>query len=148
MVGQSDRATVDAAAWNEAVAREAVIRELASVEQFSPSEVMRACRQLGVKRARLYQLIKAYRERPVTSSLLGRRTGPPRGVRLLPEEVEAVIEEALRDFYKSRQILAHPDWTAAAALPENRRSRVLARLMDAALASRLSNLSAQLEAVQ
>ena len=103
MVGQADRATVDAAAWNEAVAREALIRELASVEQFSPSEVMRACRQLGVKRARLYQLIKAYRERPVTSSLLGRRTGPPRGVRLLPEEVEAVIEEALRDFYKSRQ---------------------------------------------
>ena len=48
----------------------------------------------------------------------------------------------------ARQILAHPDWTAAAALPENRRSRVLARLMDAALASRLSNLSAQLEAVQ
>jgi hypothetical protein len=47
----------------------------------------------------------------------------------------------------ARQILAHPDWTAAAALPENRRSRVLARLMDAALASRLSNLSAQLEAV-
>ena len=42
----------------------------------------------------------------------------------------------------------HPDWTAAAAPPENRRSRVLARLMDAALASRLSNLSAQLEAVQ
>ena len=48
----------------------------------------------------------------------------------------------------ARQILAHPDWTAAAAPPENRRSRVLARLMDAALASRLSNLSAQLEAVQ
>jgi hypothetical protein len=48
----------------------------------------------------------------------------------------------------ARQILAHPDWTVAAALPENRRSRVLARLMDAALASRLSNLSAQLEAVQ
>jgi hypothetical protein len=48
----------------------------------------------------------------------------------------------------ARQILAHPDWTAAAALPENGRSRVLARLMDAALASRLSNLSAQLEAVQ
>jgi hypothetical protein len=48
----------------------------------------------------------------------------------------------------ARQILAHPDWTGAAARPENRRGRVLARLMDAALASRLSNSSAQLEAVQ
>ena len=103
MVHQADKSTVDAAAWNEAVAREAVIRDLVSIDQFSHSDVLRACRQLGVKRARLYQLIKAYRERPVTSSLLGRRTGPPRGVRLLSEEVEAVIEDALRDFYKSRQ---------------------------------------------
>src|SRR5208283_3316583 len=103
MVRQADRATVDAAAWNEAVAREAVIRELVSVETYSRGDVVRACRQLGVKRARLYQLIKAYRERPVTSSLLGRRSGPPRGVRLLPEEVEAVIEEALQNFYKSRE---------------------------------------------
>jgi putative transposase len=103
MVHQADKSTVDAADWNEAVAREAVIRDLVSIDQFSHSDVLRACRQLGVKRARLYQLIKAYRERPVTSSLLGRRTGPPRRVRLLPEEVEAVIEDALRDFYKSRQ---------------------------------------------
>lgn len=37
----------------------------------------------------------------------------------------------------ARQILAHPDWIAAAALPEKRRGRVMARLMDAALAARL-----------
>lgn len=34
----------------------------------------------------------------------------------------------------AREILAHPDWIAAASLPQRRRGRVLARLMDAALA--------------
>src|SRR5208283_5506517 len=48
----------------------------------------------------------------------------------------------------ARHILAHPDWTVAAALPEIRRGRVLARLVDAALASSLSGSSAQLQAVQ
>ena len=103
MVRQADKATVEAAAWKEAVAREAVIRELASVEQSSPTDVMRACRELGLKRARLYQLIKAYRERPVTSSLLDREPGRGRGRRLPPEDAEAVIAEALRDFYETRQ---------------------------------------------
>jgi putative transposase len=103
VVFKVDNSSVGAAAWDEAVAREAVIRDLASADRLDRSEAMRACRQLGIKRTRLYELVKAYRERPVTSSLLARPTGSPRGTRLLPEEIEAVIAEALRDFYKSRQ---------------------------------------------
>ena len=74
-----DKSSVDAAVWKEAVAREAVIRALASSDQPNRAEVLRACRQLGLKRARLYQLLKAYRVRPVTSSLLVRPAGTPRG---------------------------------------------------------------------
>jgi putative transposase len=103
-VGQElDKSSVDAAAWKEAVAREAVIRALVSSDQPSRVEILRACRQLGLKRARLYQLLKAYRARPVTSSLLVRPTGTPRGARRLPMETEAVVAEALQGFYETSQ---------------------------------------------
>lgn len=98
-----DKSSVDAAAWKEAVAREAVIRGLVSSEQPSRVEILRACRELGLKRARLYQLLKAYRARPVTSSLLVRPTGTPRGARRLPTETEAVVAEALQGFYETSQ---------------------------------------------
>ena len=62
-----------------------------------------ACRELGLRRARLYALIDRYRDEPVTSSMLGAKPGPPRGARHLADDVEAVIEEAIRDYYLSRQ---------------------------------------------
>ena len=98
-----DKSSVDAAVWKEAVAREAVIRALASSDQPNRAEVLRACRQLGVKRARLYQLLKAYRARPVTSSLLVGPAGTRRGARRLPMETEAVVAEALAQFYETLQ---------------------------------------------
>ena len=67
MADARDIATVDEAAWNEAVARAAVLRRLAGQERLSRAVVLEACRELGVKRARLYQLLRAYRTRPVTS---------------------------------------------------------------------------------
>jgi putative transposase len=97
-----DKDTIDDAAWSEAVAREAVIRRLASLDP-SRSDFSRACHELGVKRTRLYELIRAYREHPVTSSLLPRPAGTRRGSRRLPAETEAVIAEALQDFYKTHQ---------------------------------------------
>jgi putative transposase len=103
VVHEPDRETVDDAAWNEAVAREIVIRELVSLERPSRIDFFRASRELGLKRSRLYQLIRAYRDRPVTSSLLPRPAGARRGSRRLPDETEAVIAEALRDFYKTPQ---------------------------------------------
>lgn len=103
MVHGPDRCTVDDAAWTEAVAREAVIRRLVSLDRPSRSDFLRACHELGIKRTRLYELMKAYRERPVTSALLARPTGAPRGTRRLPDETEAVIVEALHNFYMTRQ---------------------------------------------
>lgn len=83
--------------------REAVIRALASADLPRRSDVSRACRQLGVKRARLYQLLKAYREWPVTSSLLMRPAGTPPGARRLSADAEAIVAEALATFYETRQ---------------------------------------------
>ncbi|WP_292227412.1 Mu transposase C-terminal domain-containing protein [Mesorhizobium sp.] len=80
-----------------------MIRRLVSLDCPGRSDFFRACRELGLKRTRLYELIRAYREHPVTSSLLPRPGGTRQGSRRLPDETEAVIAEALRDFYKTRQ---------------------------------------------
>ena len=53
MADACDITTVDEAAWNEAVARELVLRRLAGQERLNRAEVVQACRELGVRRARL-----------------------------------------------------------------------------------------------
>ncbi|WP_305972685.1 MULTISPECIES: transposase family protein [unclassified Mameliella] len=103
MVDRSDINAADDAAWEQAVAREAVIRRLASMAKPDRREFLVACRQLGLKRSRLYDLIKAYKARPITSSLLTGTAGTQTGSRRLPEVIEGVISEAIEDFFKSRQ---------------------------------------------
>jgi len=98
-----DRNIVDDAVWSEAVARETVIRRLVSLAHPSRSDFLRACRELGLRRTRLYELIRAYRGDPVTSPLLPQQAGTRSGSRRLPDDTEAVIAEAVRDFYKTRQ---------------------------------------------
>lgn len=103
MVDRSDINAVDDAAWEQAVAREGVIRRLASMAKPDRREFLSACRELGLKRSRLYDLIKAYKARPITSSLLIGTAGTQTGSRRLPEVIEVVISEAIEDFFKSRQ---------------------------------------------
>jgi putative transposase len=103
MVDRSDINAVDDAAWEQAVARETVIRRLASMAHPDRAEFLVACRQLGLRRSRLYELIKAYKARPITSSLLTAAAGTQTGSRRLPEVIEAEIAEAIEDFFKSRQ---------------------------------------------
>ena len=103
MVDRSDINAVDDTAWGQAVAREAVIRRLASMANPDRREFLLACHQLGLKRSRLYDLIKAYKVRPITSSLLTGTAGTQTGSRRLPEVIEGVISEAIEDFFKSRQ---------------------------------------------
>jgi putative transposase len=54
-----DKCSVDEVAWREAVARETVVRKPLSMGRPSRSDVLRACRELDVKRTHLYELIKA-----------------------------------------------------------------------------------------
>lgn len=103
MKGKPDKLAVDEATWQQAVARECVIRALASKERLSPADIGIACRELGVGRASLYRLVARYRDAPVTSSLLRRSPGPEHGQSRLSEELERVIEEAMRDTYRKRE---------------------------------------------
>jgi len=103
MMNKSDIVAVDDEAWERAVAREAVVRQLAERPRIARAEFLKACRELGVKRSRLYQLLQAYKARPLTSSLLASGAGARAGGRRLPEEVEAVIAGAIEDFFKSPQ---------------------------------------------
>ena len=79
MADRTDICVVDDAAWERAVAREAVIRRLASSGSPGRAEFLSACRKLGIKRSRLYELIGVYKARPVTSSLLTAPAGSPAG---------------------------------------------------------------------
>lgn len=103
MMDRSDINAFDDTAWEQAVAREAVIRRLASQDRPDRAEFLSACRELGLKRSRLYELIKAYKARPITSSLLSAAAGTQTGNRRLPEVIETVIAKAIEDFFKSRQ---------------------------------------------
>ena len=103
MADRTDICGVDDAAWEQAVAREVVVRPLASKAGPDRAEFLSACRKLGIKRSRLYELIGVYKARPVTSSLLTAPAGSPAGSRRLPDEIEVVISEAIESFFKSRQ---------------------------------------------
>lgn len=98
-----DRMTAPEAAWTKAVAREALIRPLTAAKRIPATRFARVCRQLGVKRSRLYELIALYRAAPVASSLLDVVPGQVKGGRRLSDEVESIIEAAIRDTYRSRE---------------------------------------------
>ena len=99
----SDSNMIDDASWDEAVAREIVIRRLVSGKPINRAAFYQACSELGIKRTRLYELIDAYKARPVTSSLVSHPAGIRSGSSRLPKETEAVISDAIEGFYKSDQ---------------------------------------------
>nr|WP_246713476.1 Mu transposase C-terminal domain-containing protein [Rhizobium sp. BK619] len=90
-------------AWQKAVAREAVIRSLAFVGILNAAERAFACRQLGLRPSRFYQLLSQFRRKPVTSSLLNQRPGPEKGRRLLSPEQEAAVACAIQEIYCRRE---------------------------------------------
>lgn len=103
MVDRSDINIVDDAAWGRAVSRETVVRRLASDTTPNRREFLKACQDLGIKRSRLYQLIRAYKARPLTSSLVASPVGTRPGSRRLDDEVQTVISQGIEEFFKSHQ---------------------------------------------
>jgi putative transposase len=89
--------------WAEAVRRETVIRPLSAVSHLKSHLVAEAARQLGLSNRRIYGLLHAFRQDPVTTSLLSRKPGPKKGTRQLDAEVDAQIEAAIEDVYLKRE---------------------------------------------
>ncbi|TAV01663.1 transposase, partial (plasmid) [Rhizobium ruizarguesonis] len=103
MAELSRRTLISETAWEKAVAREAVIRPLAFVGTLNTTERTLACRQLGLRPSRFYQLLGQFRRKPVTSSLLDETPGPEKGRRLLSPEQEAAVAIAIHDVYCRRE---------------------------------------------
>ena len=90
-------------AWTKAVTREVLIRPLAAAKRIPAVGLALVCRELGLKRSRLYELIALYRAAPVANSLLDGVAGQEKGGRRLRDDVEETIEVAIRDTYRSRE---------------------------------------------
>jgi putative transposase len=58
---------------------------------------------LKLSRSLVYQLVAQYRKRPQTSTLLLGHSGRPRGFRVLEPEREAVIDNAIQNYYLTRE---------------------------------------------
>jgi putative transposase len=96
--------TAPAEAWDLAVRRTEVIRELAAQRVVSLEAADAAAAQLGVSRRQVYVLVGRWRAgEGVASDLLPGTSSGGRGGGRLPDEVEAVVREVLRTRYLTRQ---------------------------------------------
>lgn len=102
-MAKRDKLDVTDAEWEEARRREPVVRRLASLDRLSLPALREACAQLHLGRTRVRELVAAYRAAPVTSALVRPQRGQPSGTKRLPAPIEAVIEAAIRDVWRTRQ---------------------------------------------
>ena len=112
MVQTPDKMLNRVTAWQKAVVREAVIRPLAFEKKLSAAERFAACRELGLKATRFYQLLGQFRRKPVTSSLLDETPGPKKGRRLLLSEQEDAVGCAIQEIYCRRERPPRPATSA------------------------------------
>jgi putative transposase len=91
------------AEWGLALEREAVIRPLAERQRLSTPAVEEAVRELRLSRSVLYDLVRRYRRRPQTSSLLPLKRGRGTYARMLAPEREELLHACIREFYLTRE---------------------------------------------
>ncbi len=87
------------AEWGLAVEREAVIRPLAEQARLSGAAIEDAAGRLQLSRSVLYDLVRRYRQRPQTSSLLPCKRGRGTSVRMLAPDREELLQTCIREFY-------------------------------------------------
>ncbi len=87
--------------WEAARRRADIVRRLLkSGDLAAKSKLMvSAAAELNVSRATLYRLLARFRRLEVTSALLPPRRGRPRGARSLDQRREAIIADAITNFY-------------------------------------------------
>lgn len=89
--------------WAEAVRRERVLRPLLSVKKIVRVQITAAAANLGLSTARIYALLRRFRENPVTSVLLPAPPGPAKGTRLLDAVVDRHLETAIDGVFLTRE---------------------------------------------
>lgn len=93
---------IDPRVWEVACAREPTIRRLVSLPFVSAEAIGSACRELGLARSRLFELIRRYRNNPVTSSLVDRPDGFPTGRSRLKPQIDEIVTAAIETFFLTR----------------------------------------------
>ena len=90
--------------------------------------------------AQVYRLIARFRRHPVSLSLVVTKSGPKKGVRLLPGEIELRIEEAIDTVFKQRERPTPGE--AAARYPQGpRRSGIEAAVTQGGPGARIGPLA-------
>jgi putative transposase len=87
--------------WGLALEREAVIRPLAEQGRLSVAAIDDAADRLRLSRSVLYDLLRRYRRRPQTSSLLPWKRGRGTNDCVLAPEREELLQTCIREFYLS-----------------------------------------------
>lgn len=92
----------DSTVWSIACKREPVIRALAAMPILTRTAIAEASDELNLGRSRIFVLVARYRDDPVTSSLLDRSRGFPKGQRRIAAELDQVIATEIEQFHLTR----------------------------------------------
>lgn len=98
-----DISMVDVASWDEARRCLPVIRRLAENSARKRRDVLAAAAELGCGPTHVYALLRRYLADARLTSLLPHRTGPERGISLLDQEVDTLIQQVIDEIYLTRQ---------------------------------------------
>src|SRR5216683_3276641 len=85
--------------WLMALKRESVLSPLATQSRPGAQRVEEAALQLGLGRSVVYDLLKRYRQRSQTSSLLPGKRGREPKVPVLKQVREQLLSSCIQDFY-------------------------------------------------
>lgn len=98
-----DLAEISQEDWDLARRREAVIQRLVSLSHRTRALVEVGAEELGCTATVVYRLIARYEADPCTTSLLPRKRGKPRGLEMLPVDIERIVAATIEEFYLNRQ---------------------------------------------
>jgi putative transposase len=80
-------------------ARLKVLAVLAAAERTSNASIAAAAWELGVSRGYCYRLLRRYRKNPTLTKLMPQARGRTTGAKILDPAVEALVEQAIDEFY-------------------------------------------------
>jgi putative transposase len=91
--------TASKADWGLALERESVVRPLAEEPKLTKERLQQAMLQLGLSRSVLYDLVRRFKLRPKTSSLLPCKRGRSSNLRFLDPAREDLLAMCIKEFY-------------------------------------------------